>query len=100
MHFDRIHLGPLVNSEFYPGWLVVWGQKHQALPSIDQIIDTSDYMYQLGANFNFYMFYGGTNFGYWNGAEVTAPVSQNFVEYNLKLFRNQIWFWKLDAHQP
>ncbi|VDM15264.1 unnamed protein product [Wuchereria bancrofti] len=66
--------GPLVNSEFYPGWLVIWGQRSQKLPSITEIIDTADYMYQLGANINFYMFHGGTNFGYWNGAEITAPV--------------------------
>jgi hypothetical protein len=31
-------------------------------------------MYSLGASFNFYMIHGGTNFGYWNGAEANAPV--------------------------
>uniref|UniRef100_A0A1I7VV37 Beta-galactosidase n=1 Tax=Loa loa TaxID=7209 RepID=A0A1I7VV37_LOALO len=70
--------GPLVNSEFYPGWLVLWGQKKQNLPSITEIIDTADYMYHLGANINFYMFHGGTNFGYWNGAETTAPVITSY----------------------
>ncbi|MCP9262411.1 Beta-galactosidase [Dirofilaria immitis] len=70
--------GPLVNSEFYPGWLVVWGQKDQKLPSISEIIDTANYMYHLGANINFYMFHGGTNFGYWNGAEVIAPVITSY----------------------
>ncbi|VIO97720.1 Uncharacterized protein BM_BM5835 [Brugia malayi] len=70
--------GPLVNSEFYPGWLVIWGQKSEKLPSITEIIDTADYMYQLGASINFYMFHGGTNFGYWNGAEITAPVITSY----------------------
>lgn len=63
-----------MNSEFYPGWLALWGQKYQKLPSVEEIINTADYMYKLGANINFYMFHGGTNFGYWNGAETTAPV--------------------------
>ena len=31
-------------------------------------------MYDIGASFNFYMIHGGTNFGFWNGAEVDAPV--------------------------
>lgn len=31
-------------------------------------------MYSLGANINFYMIHGGTNFGFWNGAETNAPV--------------------------
>lgn len=82
-NIDRISLGnkirfigPLVNSEFYAGWLVVWGQKQQSLPPVPMLINTSDYMYDLGASFNYYMFHGGTNFGYWNGAEITAPVCQ------------------------
>ncbi|VDM99806.1 unnamed protein product [Thelazia callipaeda] len=70
--------GPLINSEFYPGWLVLWGQKKSVLPSIDQIMQTADYMYQLGASFNFYMFHGGTNFGFWNGAEVLAAVTTSY----------------------
>ncbi|VBB29046.1 unnamed protein product [Acanthocheilonema viteae] len=70
--------GPLVNSEFYPGWLVLWGQRSQKLPSTAEMIDTADYMYYLGANINFYMFHGGTNFGYWNGAETAAPVITSY----------------------
>lgn len=67
--------GPLVNSEFYPGWLVLWGQNRDFdLPSIHEIVKSSSYMYKLGASFNYYMFHGGTNFGYWNGAETQAPV--------------------------
>ncbi|VDM74121.1 unnamed protein product [Strongylus vulgaris] len=30
-------------------------------------------MYDLGASINFYMIHGGTNFGFWNGAEPNAP---------------------------
>uniref|UniRef100_A0A1I7XMM2 Glyco_hydro_35 domain-containing protein n=1 Tax=Heterorhabditis bacteriophora TaxID=37862 RepID=A0A1I7XMM2_HETBA len=65
--------GPLVNSEFYPGWLVLWGQKTQSLPSTDSIISSARQMFEMGANVNFYMIHGGTNFGFWNGAETNAP---------------------------
>ncbi|KAK6759062.1 hypothetical protein RB195_016340 [Necator americanus] len=65
--------GPLVNSEFYPGWLVLWGQKKAITPSANDIVKSAQYMYNLGANINFYMIHGGTNFGFWNGAETNAP---------------------------
>ncbi|PIC26766.1 hypothetical protein B9Z55_019241 [Caenorhabditis nigoni] len=64
---------PFVNSEYYPGWLVLWGQKRQDLPSPQTIINGAQMMYSLGASMNFYMIHGGTNFGFWNGAESEAP---------------------------
>ncbi|KAL6743351.1 hypothetical protein Aduo_016397 [Ancylostoma duodenale] len=65
--------GPLVNTEYYSGWLVVWGQKSATLPSPDKVVSSAKYMYNLGANINFYMIHGGTNFGFWNGGETYAP---------------------------
>ncbi|KAK5971721.1 Beta-galactosidase [Trichostrongylus colubriformis] len=65
--------GPLVNSEFYPGWFVLWGQKEADLPSPDKMVKSAKYMYNMGANINFYMIHGGTNFGFWSGAEEKAP---------------------------
>uniref|UniRef100_A0A914YB24 Glycoside hydrolase 35 catalytic domain-containing protein n=1 Tax=Panagrolaimus superbus TaxID=310955 RepID=A0A914YB24_9BILA len=35
-------------------------------------------MYNLNASFSFYMFHGGTNFGFWNGAEVAGPVITSY----------------------
>lgn len=64
--------GPLVNSEFYPGWLDHWGEPHQCKPSklvTDQFANmlTSE----LGTVYvNFYMFFGGTNFAFYNGANM------------------------------
>ncbi|CAB3398408.1 unnamed protein product [Caenorhabditis bovis] len=69
---------PLVNTEYYPGWFVLWGQKTQSLPSIQTTIKGMQAMYDSGANFNFYMIHGGTNFGFWNGAEVDAPVITSY----------------------
>ncbi|TMS38621.1 hypothetical protein L596_005306 [Steinernema carpocapsae] len=68
---------PKVNSEFYPGWLVLWGQTTNIVPDIAGILNSSQYMWDKNASFNFYMMHGGTNFGFWNGAETTAPVSRS-----------------------
>nr|XP_033715608.1 beta-galactosidase-1-like protein isoform X5 [Tursiops truncatus] len=60
--------GPLVNSEYYTGWLDYWGQNHstRSVPAVTKGLEN---MLKLGASVNMYMFHGGTNFGYWNGAD-------------------------------
>ncbi|XP_040004391.1 beta-galactosidase-1-like protein [Xiphias gladius] len=60
--------GPLVNSEFYTGWLDHWGDQH-AMVDAQNISRMLGEMLTMGANVNMYMFEGGTNFGYWNGAD-------------------------------
>lgn len=59
--------GPLVNSEFYTGWLDHWGQKH-SVTDANKVATSLDVLLAYGANINMYMFEGGTNFGFWNGA--------------------------------
>lgn len=60
--------GPLVNSEYYTGWLDYWGEAH-ASTSVAQVARGLEDMLQLGASVNMYMFHGGTNFAYWSGAD-------------------------------
>lgn len=60
--------GPLVNSEFYTGWLDHWGDQH-AIVKTEKVIRVLAEMLMMKANVNMYMFEGGTNFGYWNGAD-------------------------------
>ncbi|XP_058455851.1 beta-galactosidase-like isoform X2 [Malaya genurostris] len=59
--------GPLVNTEFYPGWLTHWGQPI-ARVATESISNTLRLMLERGANVNFYMFFGGTNFAFTAGA--------------------------------
>lgn len=49
--------GPLVNTEFYPGWLDLWGRNHST-SATGPILSTMEYMYDMGASFNFYMYEG------------------------------------------
>uniref|UniRef100_A0A3B4WUE2 Galactosidase, beta 1-like n=1 Tax=Seriola lalandi dorsalis TaxID=1841481 RepID=A0A3B4WUE2_SERLL len=60
--------GPLVNSEFYTGWLDHWGDQHAEV-DVQKVSRVLGEMLTMGANVNMYMFEGGTNFGYWNGAD-------------------------------
>ncbi|VDP18337.1 unnamed protein product, partial [Soboliphyme baturini] len=70
--------GPLVNTEFYPGWLDVWGKDHSVTPS-GPILDTMSYMWSFNASFTFYMFTGGTNFGDMNCASAeNRPVTTSY----------------------
>lgn len=67
--------GPFVNSEFYPGWLDFWGLPHQKR-NTDLIVPKFEEMMDMNANVNFYMFHGGTNFGYSNGADPPFYLAQ------------------------
>uniref|UniRef100_UPI00358E8D3E beta-galactosidase-like isoform X1 n=1 Tax=Myxine glutinosa TaxID=7769 RepID=UPI00358E8D3E len=72
--------GPLVNSEFYTGWLDYWGHKHSTKAS-SLIAHALDRILSTGASVNMYMFEGGTNFGYWSGADYKTaflPVTTSY----------------------
>ncbi|XP_074598038.1 beta-galactosidase-like [Brevipalpus obovatus] len=62
----RAH-GPLVNSEFYPGWLDHWALPHEKRKT-DDIVSHLEKMFEMNASVNFYMFFGGTSFGLTSGA--------------------------------
>ncbi|XP_055686749.1 beta-galactosidase-like [Lutzomyia longipalpis] len=59
--------GPLVNSEYYPGWLTHWQEGMQRVDT-EKVVKTLDDMLHDNASVNFYMFFGGTNFGFTAGA--------------------------------
>lgn len=59
--------GPLVNSEYYPGWLSHWEEPFQRVKT-RPVTKTLEEMLALGASVNIYMFHGGTNFGFTSGA--------------------------------
>ena len=70
-NFDKLRevqpRGPLVNSEFYTGWLNHWHEPNQRR-SAYELTGTMRTMLDMKASVNFYMFFGGTNFGFWAGA--------------------------------
>lgn len=58
---------PDMCMEFWNGWFDHWGEEHHTRSS-DEVAAELDEMFKLGASVNFYMFHGGTNFGFYNGA--------------------------------
>lgn len=53
--------------EFWNGWFDHWKEHHHTRGPQDAA-DTFKKMLSDGTHVNFYMFHGGTNFGFWNGA--------------------------------
>ncbi|XP_064201075.1 beta-galactosidase [Anguilla rostrata] len=76
--------GPLVNSEFYTGWLDHWGGHHSVVSSAI-VAKSLNEILAMGANVNMYMFIGGTNFGYWNGANTPYAPQPTSYDYDAPL---------------
>ncbi|XP_037702608.1 beta-galactosidase isoform X2 [Choloepus didactylus] len=76
--------GPLVNSEFYTGWLDHWGQPHSTVTT-EAVTSSLHNILAWGANVNMYMFTGGTNFAYWNGANTPYAAQPTSYDYDAPL---------------
>jgi beta-galactosidase len=61
---------PLFCGEYWAGWFDRWGEPRSELDDEQQGRDVQ-WMLRSGVSLNFYMFAGGTNFGFWNGATGT-----------------------------
>ena len=59
--------GPLMCTEFWDGWFDYWGFWHQTRPA-SRMANRYKRMLRAGASVNLYMWHGGTNFGFMNGA--------------------------------
>ena len=59
--------GPYINPEFYTGWMDHWGEAHHMVAASDIARDLQTQL-DNGFSVNFYMYFGGTNFGFMNGA--------------------------------
>jgi len=63
---------PLMATEFWSGWFDHWGQGYHDGSTAKSFSDTLNEIFSFGASVNFYMFHGGTNFGFMNGANNQA----------------------------
>ena len=59
--------GPLMCTEFWTGWFDHWTEEHHHRPGDDAAASLDDILAH-GGNVSAYMFHGGTNFGFMNGA--------------------------------
>lgn len=58
---------PAFSSETYPGWLTHWGEKW-ARPDTTELLKEVKFLLDNKLSFNFYVIHGGTNFGFYAGA--------------------------------
>lgn len=63
---------PSFCSELYPGWLTHWGEKWQR-PDTTGLLKDVKWLMDHKKSFNFYVIHGGTNFGFWAGANSFSP---------------------------
>lgn len=81
---------PLMCGEHWCGWFDRWGAKHHSDNPEETLGRSLDGFFKEDANFNLYMFHGGTNFGFSSGAnyydnycptttsyDYGAPLSEN-----------------------
>ncbi|MGK9254006.1 glycoside hydrolase family 35 protein [Paenibacillus humicus] len=72
---------PLMCMEYWNGWFDHWGEEHHTRDAADtaQVLDE---MLAAGASVNFYMFHGGTNFGFYSGANHGEKFEPTITSYD------------------
>jgi len=63
---------PIFSSETYPGWLTHWKEQF-AKPDTTNLLKEVAYLLKNKRSLNFYVIHGGTNFGFWAGANAFTP---------------------------
>ncbi|MBO5647126.1 MAG: beta-galactosidase [Clostridia bacterium] len=72
---------PVMCGEYWCGWFDHWSEKHHTRTA-KEICDDFEGFFKLGASFNFYMFHGGTNFGFMNGANYYDKYLPTITSYD------------------
>lgn len=72
---------PNIVMEFWNGWFDHWGEEHHTRDPQDAA-DTFAEMLENGDSVNFYMFHGGTNFGFYNGANHGGKYEPTITSYD------------------
>lgn len=64
----RPHTPLVYIAEYYPGWFDAWGKPHAHGAPMAQQLKDLQWALVHGYSFNLYMFHGGTDWGFMNGA--------------------------------
>lgn len=72
---------PLLCSELWGGWFDHWGELHHTR-SAESMIGTVDELLAAGGSVSLYMAHGGTNFGFWNGANWDGVLQPTATSYD------------------
>jgi beta-galactosidase GanA len=72
---------PVFCSELYPGWLTHWGEAWARVKT-EEVLTDLRWLLDNKKSFNFYMFHGGTNFGFWAGANFGDAYQPDVTSYD------------------
>lgn len=72
---------PLMCGEYWVGWFDHWYEEHHVRDA-KEVAKLFKDMIDCGASLNFYMFHGGTNFGYMNGANYYDKYEPTITSYD------------------
>lgn len=75
---------PLMCGEFWDGWFDHWYESGTQLRPIENIVSEIEKFFDLNASFNLYMFHGGTNFSFWNGANHPGDYQPTVTSYDYR----------------
>jgi beta-galactosidase len=78
---ERQPSGPLMCAEFWNGWFDNWGTHHHTTDAAASAAEL-DALLAAGASVNIYMFHGGTNFGFTNGANDKGIYEPTITSYD------------------
>lgn len=73
---------PVICSECYTGWLTHWRDKHWAHRSVSSVAKYVNWLMKHHKSFNFYVFNGGTNFGFAAGADNDKHYKPDVTSYD------------------
>ena len=72
---------PTMCGEFWCGWFDHWYETHHTRTAEDIAAQFTE-IAEAHASVNFYMFHGGTNFGFWNGANYDKWLQPTVTSYD------------------
>lgn len=72
---------PLMCMEFWDGWFDHWGQGEHKVVGLEDHRKSLEDMLNRG-HVNFYMFHGGTNFGFMNGSNYDGKLLPDVTSYD------------------
>lgn len=72
---------PIMCMEFWNGWFDHWSEEHHVRDP-EEVGRAFEEMLGMGASVNVYMFHGGTNFGFYNGANHIKRYEPTVTSYD------------------
>lgn len=78
---DKYTSGPKMCMEYWIGWFDHWGNGQHMLGNLEQSAKDLEKMLEIG-HVNFFMFHGGTNFGFMSGANYFDEHKPHVTSYD------------------